>query len=138
MAHTETTITYEELKDIAEDPSSGAISLIGEDGNSALITGAITNSSLIPGMISIEIEHGTIITDPEAYVTISEDDGRRLDDRREESVHALQKVLSHFLSETFSWHADSDDDKDLLSALVHDTANDVDDLLSASAQQTAV
>lgn len=52
--------TPNEIAWAAADPGRGVIRLIGECGGASLITGAITESSMVPGTFSVETEHGTL------------------------------------------------------------------------------
>ena len=75
------TVRVADIPAIVADPKRGIVSLVGDHGGHALITGDITLSSLMMGMIAIETEHGTVFLEPEAEVEISEEYPR--DDQHE-------------------------------------------------------
>lgn len=71
MATIKHTVRVQEIPSIVADPSRGIISLVGDRGGMALITGEIERSSMM-GLLAIETEHGTLYLDPESEVVISE------------------------------------------------------------------
>lgn len=68
------TATPSEIAWIAADPGRGIVRLIGECGGHSLITGAITESSMVPGTFSVETEHGTLYLPSEEAVEFTEAD----------------------------------------------------------------
>ena len=72
MGRTTSTVPVSELAEIVADPERGTISLIGDNGGHALITGEIHESSVVRGTIRIETEHGSIYLAPDLEVEISE------------------------------------------------------------------
>lgn len=75
MAHATHIILASQLSSFVEDPARGTISLVGDHGGVSLITGGISDSSMIFGALPVETEHGTIYLDGEQQITIREDGG---------------------------------------------------------------
>lgn len=76
MSSARFTTTVAQLPTFVNDTSRGIISLVGDHGGLALITGPISESSLVPETLSIETEHGVIYLEPSEEITIQEDDER--------------------------------------------------------------
>lgn len=73
MIRTQSTVAVADIPSIIADPKRGVVSLVGDHGGLALITGDIEASSLVLGSMVVETEHGTIYLDPELEAVISEE-----------------------------------------------------------------
>lgn len=130
MARTQKTVAVSQIPTIVDDPARGVISLVGDHGGLSLITGPINSSSLVMGSLAIETEHGVVYLDPNSETTISEDDGRTLDQRVEGSLFAINDILTIHLAERFGWHASTQEHYDALNDLTNRVAEGMDDLLA--------
>ncbi|WP_311245332.1 MULTISPECIES: hypothetical protein [unclassified Microbacterium] len=73
MIRTPHTVLVRDLGEIVADPQRGMISLVGDHGGLALITGDVEESHVIRDTIGIETEHGTVHLEPDLEITISEE-----------------------------------------------------------------
>lgn len=73
MSRTQSTVRVADIPGIIADNDRGIISLVGDHGGIALITGALAASAVVFGALAIETEHGTIYLDENSDVTISEE-----------------------------------------------------------------
>lgn len=62
-----------DIPGIVNDPARGIVSIVGDHGGFALITGPQHVSGLMMGTMSIETEHGVLYLDPDTEVEISEE-----------------------------------------------------------------
>lgn len=60
---------------VIEDPARGVVSLVGDRGGLSRITGDVQISHVIPGMVRVETEHGTVYLDDDQDMFISEETG---------------------------------------------------------------
>lgn len=135
MARIQYRVQPDALQSLIDDPERGIISLVGDHGGLSLITGEIAWSSLVPGTMSVELEHGTVYLDPGIEITVSEDDGKSLQDRSPGSLYELNTVLTSFLANELDWRsgaddADADDRDEALNDVVHVAGAAIDDLLA--------
>ena len=67
------TVLVADIPGIVDDPARGVVSIVGDHGGLALITGPQRTSGLMMGTMSIETEHGVLYLDPDTEVEISEE-----------------------------------------------------------------
>lgn len=60
------------LREAVEDSTRGVFYLHGDDGGLSLITGEVRASSSMPGLLSVETEHGTTYLDLGSDVEVVE------------------------------------------------------------------
>lgn len=70
---TQSTVRTADIPAIVADSKRGIVSLVGDHGGLALITGDVKDSSALFGTMSFETEHGMVYLDPEGETTISEE-----------------------------------------------------------------
>lgn len=68
-----TTVLVADIPRIVDDPARGVVSIVGDHGGLALITGPQQASGLMMGTMSVETEHGVLYLDPDTEVEISEE-----------------------------------------------------------------
>lgn len=68
-----TTTTAAQLPDLCADPTMRCVSLLSATGNLAQITGSVETSSVMPGAMAVETEHGTIYLDTEEELRVQVD-----------------------------------------------------------------
>lgn len=130
MASTTSTIPAKDLAAVVDDPARGVISIIGDRGHRALITGEIYPSNVIPGCLTVETEHGSLYLDLEGQVRVAEDDGANLNARVDGSLYAVNGILTGHLADRFGWYARTENHYDALNDLSLATAEAIDDLLA--------
>ncbi len=92
----QSTVRVNQIPEIIDDPKRGVVSLVGDSGGLALITGPQSLSGIM-GTMAIETEHGVLYLDPEAEVTISE---------------MYPSLPDHFRAERGSWRVSWEIDAD--------------------------
>lgn len=112
MSATITTVLTQDLPRLIDSPDCGIISLVGSDRGLSLITGAITDSSLVMGTMSIETEHGTLYLDPEGEQEISTEqpDPEEVEDDEDRAQRAVTEyrgtLLGHLELVASLWNTD--------------------------------
>lgn len=131
MSRTQHTITAAELNSIIDDPQRGVVSLVGDHGGLSLVTGDVEPSNIVPGTLVIETEHGVVRFEPDAKITISEDDGTELSSN---SLSLVDAALSGLL-ERLGWSKRDEGcnavENEALNELTYSVGALVDDFLAA-------
>lgn len=70
MTAQQRTVSVSEIPELVED---AGISIVGDHGGLSLITGEVEESSLVPGTLSIETEHGVLYLPEDHQQTICEE-----------------------------------------------------------------
>lgn len=109
MARIQYRVQPDALQSVIDDPERGVLSLAGNHGGLSLITGEVYESNVVQGMLAIETEHGTVYVDRDNEITVSEEDGKSLQDRKPGSLYELNTALTSFLANEFGWHTAADD-----------------------------
>lgn len=120
------TIPATQLKEIYEDPTTGVVGLSGDRGNIAEITGEVYESNANPGLLVIETEHGSLYVDLEAELRITTDlpaPAKGTASLSAKQLTDLNDLVTGFLSDTFSWNANTEEDYDLLNDLTHEVGS---------------
>ncbi|MEO3931376.1 hypothetical protein WMO79_00990 [Micrococcaceae bacterium Sec7.4] len=69
---TQSTVRVGDIPSIIDDPKRGIVSLVGGHGGLSQVTGPVSQSGLVMGLLSFETEHGVIYLDPDETTEISE------------------------------------------------------------------
>lgn len=73
------TVLVEDLVDFFDDttaspsPPMGPVSLVGDSGGRSLVTGEVSWSSTMAGMVRVETEHGVLYLDEGGQVEVAEE-----------------------------------------------------------------